>query len=233
MIIIRQPKRGDSLDAGSSPNASQLEILTQFNKKTDPGTTSYGYVLSGRADVKANGFCFDGSAGTFFSVPGEFELNATGLVVVISRIGYKGLLSAGRLESTGRLSYLNGCSSTVLISPPKLGDPVLNHLHIPHGVDQLEHTHPSIRLGIVVRGSGMARGRDLKLNDWHEPLFKGCVFLLNTGELHAFSTMADERGMDLVTYHPDSEWGPSDDDHPMLASTLLERRLPQNQDLGR
>ena len=233
MIIISQPKRGDTLDAGSTAAISQLEILTEFNKKTETNVTWYGYVLSGCAEVKAAGFSFDGTAGTFFCIPGPFEIGATGIVVVIRRACYKGLLSAGRLERTGRLAYLNGCSSTVLIPPPKLGDPVLNHLHIPHGVEQIEHTHPSIRLGVVVGGAGIARGRDLELNDWQKPLFEGCVFLLNTGELHAFSTMADQRGMDLVTYHPDSEWGPSDDDHPMLASTMLEKRLPQNQDLGR
>jgi hypothetical protein len=224
MVIISQPKQGDRLDAGSTPVESQLEILTAFIKKTEANATTYGYVLSGRAEVKAAGFCFDGNAGTFFCIPGPFEMDATGIVVAIRRACYKGLLSAGRLESTGRLAYLNGCSSTVLIPPPKLGDPVLNHLHIPYGVDQIEHTHPSIRLGVVVRGAGIARGRDLELNDWQKPLFEGCVFFLSAGELHGFSTMADQCGLDLVTYHPDSEWGPSDDDHPMLSSTVFENR---------
>src|SRR5262249_6536927 len=146
------------------------------------------------------------------------------------RYGYRGLLTVGRIEAAGRLSYLNGCSSTVLVPPPRAGDPVFNHLHIPKGINQTPHTHPSIRFGVVVRGSGIAYGGgELNSREWSKPLTEGCVFLLPAGELHAFCTVYSDHGLDLVTYHPDSDWGPTDEDHPMLNATLVEH---QSQGVG-
>lgn len=221
MIIIDKPKKGDTLDAKETAYPSRLEVLSGFNNIEKYDGTAYGYVVAGRAQIKLDGFCFEGDVGTFFCIPGEFQLNVAGLVAVIFRFGYKGLLSAGRLETAGRLAYLNGCSSTVLVPPPKSGDPVFNHLHIPHGVDQTQHTHPSIRLGVVVSGSGLARGHDTERNGWQKFLSPGCIFMLQAGELHGFSTMENLQELDLITYHPDSDWGPTDDNHPMLSTTIL------------
>jgi hypothetical protein len=223
MIIIEGPKPGDSLDAMDTAHPSKLELFGGKSRVAEKGATAYGYVLSGRAQVKTGGFGFQGDAGTFFSVAGDFELDAAGLVAVIFRYGYQGVVTAGRVEEAGRLAYLNGCSSTVLVPPPRLGDPVLNHLHIPQGIDQTQHTHPSIRLGIVVRGAGLAYARDESgSSEWVKPLSEGCVFMLSAGEPHAFCTVRSPQGMDLVTYHPDSDWGPSDDNHPMLTATLFD-----------
>src|SRR6266849_116995 len=183
MIVIQQPKHGQMLDARDSDFPSKLELLNGGKAITENTVTSYGYVLAGRAEVEADGLSFSGHAGTFFCIPGEFELKTDGLVALIYRLGYRGQLTAGRVESAGRLSYLNGCSSTILVPPPKLGDPVLNHLHIPNGIDQAQHKHPSIRLGMVIRGEGLARGSDPSgSTGWTEPLKKGCVFLLRAGE---------------------------------------------------
>jgi hypothetical protein len=230
MIVLEQPKSGDILDATRTTHPTLLELRTGKHTVSDKESTLYGYVLNGRTDIKTSGFQFRGDPGTFFCVPGECELNANGLVVLISRPGYKGLLTAGRVESTGRLPYLSGCSATVLVAPPKLGDPVLNHLHIPEAIDQSQHTHPSIRLGIVVRGCGIARGHDPATpTEWTKPLVQGSVFLLDAGEWHGFSTKANSSGLDLITYHPDSDWGPTDDNHPMLSATEISTDRPDNK----
>ena len=69
--------------------------------------------------------------------------------LVISCPGYTGLFHlGGPLEREGRLRYIDGCSDTLLVSPPRRGDPCLNHLHGPPGTRQSPHTHPSARVGV-------------------------------------------------------------------------------------
>ena len=225
MIVIRNPKSGDCLDAGLTINPTRLEIAEGTREVTDSTQTSFGFVVSGRAEVRTPRLDLMAPAGTYFCVPGEFKLNARGLVVLICRYGYRGLLAAGCLENVGRLSYIDGCSSTILVSPPRMGDPVFNHLHIPQSVAQSPHTHPSIRLGIVARGGGIARGRtEVNAGEWAESLTAGCVFLLHAQEVHSFHTTESPSGMDVLTYHPDSDWGPTDGEHPMLTKTHLCRK---------
>lgn len=184
--------------------------------------------------------------GAYFAVPGEFKIapkagriktaQAEGgepgdpegdlhepMVVLIHRFGFKGQLSIGRMEKKGRLSYIDGCSDTMLVYPPRMGDPVFNHLHFPPGILQTQHTHPSIRLGIVARGSGISFGPK-KLGEpemWEHELSQGCVFMLHEQEMHSFQTVKSGEPMDVIAYHPDSDWGPTDANHPMLNRTYI------------
>ncbi len=52
-------------------------------------------------------------------------------------------------------------------------------------------------------------------------LSPGGVFLLEEGELHSFATPPGGH-MEIVAFHPDSDWGPTDDDHPMLNRTYIK-----------
>ena len=52
----------------------------------------------------------------------------------IIRYGYQGLDLVGKVEPTGRLAYIDGCTDTLLISPPRKGDACLNHLHFPKNI---------------------------------------------------------------------------------------------------
>ena len=225
MDVIVQPKDGDTLDCRMTMYPCRLEVVAREGERggkrrlTSMTSTTYGYVVSGEARVRAERFDVRAEAGGFFCVPGELELDAAGRVVVIERYGFRGLLTAGRIEDTGRLSYIDGCSDTILVPPPRRGDPVLNHLHFPRGVEQTQHTHPSIRLGIVARGEGVAfqlgeRGFEL-------PLTEGCVFLLHEHELHSFRTTESDEPMDVIAFHPDSDWGPTNGVHPMLNRTYM------------
>ena len=222
MELVRDAAPGVVIDASHTMYPSTLEVVTgkkRFERKT---STAYGYVLDGSARVVASGIETALEEGGFFAIPGPFQLDAAGRCVVIERHGYLGMHGAGRIEQTGRLSYIDGCSDSLLVFPPRLGDPVLNHLHFPAGIVQTEHTHPSIRLGVVARGTGTAFGGAANAARWEQPLARGVVFLLAAHERHAFRT--DEASMDVIAFHPDSDWGPTDAAHPMLNRTYVRHR---------
>jgi len=219
MELIREPKPGDLIDARMTMYPSRLRVVDGELALDDPATTYYGYVVRGQARVHTKLFDALAHPGTFFCFPGPGELHAEGVVVVIERLGYRGLPQLGSIEAEGRLAYIDGCSDTVLVAPARLGDPVLNFLHFPPGIEQSVHSHPSIRLGVVARGGGEAHGPGPKGEPWHLPLTPGSVFLLSPHEMHAFRTTTGRSSMDVIAYHPDSDWGPTDGEHPMLNRT--------------
>ncbi len=218
MKLIRDPEAGATLDATTTMYPSRLEVVVGAKRFESSTSTHYGFVVEGRARVGGAGLNLEASAGAFFCIPGGLELDATGRVVVIERLGFLAMAAAGRIESAGRLSYIDGCTDSVLVMPPRLGDPVLNHLHFPAGITQSVHSHPSIRLGVVSSGRGVAYGPGAG-TAWEEPLESACVFLLESHEFHAFRTAADV--MNVIAYHPDSDWGPTDGVHPMLNRTYV------------
>lgn len=222
MHIINNPKNGDRIDATTTMYPSYLEVVSGRLELLDEGATRYGYVLCGSANLKGDPLEVVAKAGTFFCWPGNLCLVADGLVVVICRYGFRGLLSVGLIEQAGRLTYIDGCSSTILAQPPRVGDPVLNHLHFPPETLQTEHTHPTIRFGVVARGQGIAFGsHPCGDGKWEKSLSRGSVFLLHAQERHAFHTLRSSDGMDVISYHPESDWGPTDQNHPMLTRTYM------------
>ncbi len=225
MLLLASPEDGEILDASETMYPSRLEVARGSRRRFDRATsTVYGVVVAHSAVVHAQGWRAELDAGGFFAVPGGgvggVDVSATGCVVLIERYGYRGLVQAGRIEEKGRLAYIDGCSDTVLCAPARLGDPVLNHLHFPVGVVQSVHSHPSIRLGVVVRGAGSAFGP--AGGGWERPLAVGSVFLLHAHEMHAFRTT--DSSLDVVAFHPDSDSGPTDGEHPMLNRTYLADR---------
>jgi hypothetical protein len=121
-------------------------------------------------------------------------------------------------EQNGRLQYIDGCEDTVLIAPPYKGDPCLNMLYLKSGITQTEHTHPSVRIGIVQYGSGFAH--------WYEngvpiktPLNQGDVWVIEKDEKHFFTTQEQE--LVIMAYHPDSDFGNTDEVHPMINRTII------------
>lgn len=189
------------------------------------GGTCYGYIAAGAATVADD----DGETrlrtGQWFCLPDGCrvgELDDATRVVVSQKVGFTGLRAfGGPIERLGRLKYIDLCSDTLLAPPPMCGDPCLNHLHFPHGIEQTEHTHPSVRCGVVARGQG-----------WCETPYRasalvpGLAFLIPTGGLHRFVT--HDETMDVIAYHPDTDWGPTDEQHPMVNKTLVEGRKIDN-----
>ena len=67
------------------------------------------------------------------------------------------------------------------------------------------------------------RGRGVPVGpSWEEALESGTAFLLAEHERHACRT--EGSSMDVVAFHPDSDWGPADAAHPLLNRTYVCKR---------
>jgi hypothetical protein len=175
--------------------------------------------------VLPDGRRYELRAGMWFVVPGPAvfepaEPDNSGVdgarVVVVSVAGWTGLFAlGGPVEAQGRLSYIDGCTDTVLAAPPRLGDPCLNLLVVPPHTDQTTHRHPSLRAGIVVAGRGHCAHPDGR----HE-LAVGTGWFIPPETDHSFHT--HDEPLAVVAFHPDSDTGPTDDDHPMRNRTLID-----------
>ena len=152
----------------------------------------------------------------FFVWPGGGTLHGPGCAaLIVSRLGYRGLRQVGGpIEETGRLTYIDGCTDTLLVCPPRLGEPCLNHLHIPPHTAQSQHTHPSERIGVIASGSGECRTQEGVY-----PLVPGMGWRIPPGCVHSFYTA--ESALDVIAWHPDSDFGPTDENHPMINKTIL------------
>jgi len=178
-----------------------------------PGSTAYGFLPEGGRLITCSGV-FYLKPGMWFCTPDEFKVSGPGVVIQVH--GWRGMFQVGGpIESRGRLRYIDGCTDTLLVSPPRKGDACLNHLHFPTGIRQTMHTHPSVRCGIVARG----QGRAIMPGGLEQPLVPGSVWLLRPEGEHCFYT--DGQTMDVIAFHPDSDCGPEDDDHPMVNRTLV------------
>jgi quercetin dioxygenase-like cupin family protein len=183
------------------------------------GYTHLGVVVGGEI-VLSYGLCQRRLAeGDFFSVAGAASIKSSGgLGMVSSAHDYVGFnLFGGPLEEKGRLRYIDGCTDTLLVPPVRKGDACLNHLHFPPDIVQTPHTHPSVRSGIVYRGRGECV---VPSSGEPVPLVPGYAFVIDTEAVHSFNT-TDET-MDIIAFHPDSDTGMTDDDHPMVNRTLVD-----------
>lgn len=137
-----------------------------------------------------------------------------GRALLVAVRNYAGVFSfGGPLESTGRLRYIDGCTDTGLIPPLRRGDPCLNALFFPPGIRQTPHRHPSHRVGLVFDGEGLCH-----TDGQTTPMRPGDLFVIPAGSRHCFETAGS--AMRIVAFHPDSEVGPTDESHQMLAATL-------------
>lgn len=197
--------------------------LTTFNDgrvvllHTD--ATHYVYVYEGAAHLMFDGRSFTLTAGYYASVPGCLDIAGDGKGIIVTREGYTGFFSlGGPVEQEGRLKYIDGCTDSLLISPPMKGDPCLNLLYFPPGIDQTAHIHPSDRIGIVMSGRGRCIHGD---DDAAVDLVPGMAFCIHTNGKHKFQTPYGEH-MRVLAYHPDSDHGPSDEEHPMINRTIVD-----------
>lgn len=181
----------------------------------------FGFVLSGQIHLSQTDFPDSTvSAGQWFSRPHSLKItnarqdSATRLLIIHQdqHIGFASV--GGPIESRGRLRYIDGCSDSLLVYPPRLGDPCLNHLHFPMHITQTMHQHPSTRMGAVFSGNGYYITRQNRL-----ALRPGTIFYIPAETDHCFAT--DQDKLDVIAFHPDSDWGPQDDDHPMINRTWV------------
>jgi quercetin dioxygenase-like cupin family protein len=179
------------------------------------GATSFGLVAAGVVAISGEGLEAVVAGPSYFVSADPRMVNAErGSCLVIAVHGYRGIAQLGaRLEDRGRLRYIDGCTDTLLVCPPKAGEPCLNHLHIPPHTRQSTHVHPSVRLGIIARG----RGRCIT-SSGERALEPGLGWRIPPHVPHAFVT--DDEPLDVLAWHPDSDFGPRDEDHPMINRTI-------------
>ena len=204
--------------------APHAEVVAAINPSWDllagfgPGAV-FGYVLDGdNATLRHRGRPHGMPAGSYFVInAGAGELTSPGgRVMLVHKPGSNfPFMVGGPIEATGRLRYINGCSDSLIIPPWRRGEPCLNHLHIPEDIEQTMHTHPSDRIGVVVRGRGQCVTPDGTYD-----LLPGNLWRIPADSLHRFRTGA--KSLDIVAWHPDSDFGPTDDDHPMLRKTFVD-----------
>lgn len=188
--------------------------------RVEPFSTVYGYVYGDNNVILPGGQ--EATPGQYFCYPcfnssEDQWITSNSNFVTFTRLGYLGqFVIGGPVEDSGRLCYIDGCSDSLLIYPPRLGDPSLNSLFFPKGIEQSFHIHPSIRLGFIAKGSGFCDLRDKRI-----PLTAGNMFCIEEREYHRFVT--EDKEMVVMAYHPDGDWGPTDENHTMLNRTYLTK----------
>ena len=174
----------------------------------------FGMVVAGEGALHCEWGRFPLREGMYFVLPGPGHVEGSVHGLGLGARFHRGLFQVGGpIEETGRLRYVDGCTDTLLVGPPRRGDPCLNHLHVPAETCQRAHTHPSYRVGVIVAGEGTcvepARAT---------PLTPGLAFCIPADVRHAFHTST--HALDVFAFHPDTDFGPTDEDHPMINRTI-------------
>lgn len=172
------------------------------------------FVAIGAGEAQINGHTI--RAGMYACVPRLAMLQAGSCrALVVESKKFRSMFAlGGPVEPVGRLRYINGCTDSGLIQPAKLGDPCLNALFFPAETLQTAHTHPSHRVGLIYDGEGAC----LTPNG-ETPMRQGDTFIIPAHSLHWFKTT--DQAMRIIVFHPDSEFGPTDEVHQMLEATLI------------
>jgi quercetin dioxygenase-like cupin family protein len=219
MLIQSKINQLDSMypSTGCMMDATSYGSLPEYSK----WGSIYGYSF-GNSSIELDGQLYALTKGQYFSLflgNNLPNIKCDDKLFLVTRLGYKCQNSMGWVEKQGRLSYIDGCTDSLLIYPPRQGDPSLNLLHFPPGIEQSRHLHPSIRIGCVIAGEGIS---DAWVNGQVEsvPLVPGVAFCLEENELHRFRT--ENSSMTVIAWHPDGDWGPTDHNHTMLNRTYLK-----------
>lgn len=196
--------------------AAGVTVTTWGARGTVHAGTGTGFVLvaaDARVDTPHGSHPLPAQSYAVLTDPARVR-RGRGVIVTVDR--FRGLfVVGGPVEPSGRLRYIDGCSDTVLVAPVVRGAPCLNLLRLPPATRQTDHEHPSVRVGLVVAG----RGTCVLDGARREPLVPGTVFVLPSRCVHRFETTVGDDLL-LMAWHPDSDTGPTDDDHPMLNRTL-------------
>ena len=187
-------------------------------ESNDKRQTLLGLVLSGSTQMRLPLSTTQAQLGPdmYFAVNSSWSVTSSGDALFVQIKGYHGLnMIGGPLEVRGRLKYIDSCTDSLLIPPTIWGDPCLNLLAFPPGIKQSTHLHPSFRCGIVLSGRGFCLLEKERL-----PLNKGDFFFIPANLKHCFHSDEIE-GLRVIALHPDSDFGPTDMNHPMINRTYL------------
>lgn len=184
--------------------------------------THFGYMLDGDCAIEEAKREMPLIGNSYFCIPGAAHLKGQGRCIIISQFGYRGVTHyGGEVEPWGRLRYIDGCTDSILVSPPRRGEPCFNALYFLNNTKQTQHVHPSLRCGIVAGGEGVCK---TPFGDY--PLQKGVIFFLPPETYHSFHTFEpkndQQSALTVIAFHPDSDAGPTNQDHPMINRTYFK-----------
>lgn len=196
-----------------------LTKLESGESRAFDSTKGTYYLMLHNADYYSDTVKFENINGAF-CVNEHFTLKCpkNSNAVVIEYLGLRLLENRYFVQKEldmGNLSYIDGGTNTTAVNPGRLGDPVINYVHFPEHMNQTLHTHPSHRVGLVLKGKG-------KIELDNEVMFElniGDCFFMRRNELHNFIT-GDEPVI-LFVFAPDSGTGPTDDINPLKVRTYV------------
>jgi hypothetical protein len=244
-ISFGKANSGLIFDDSSNPQypIRYYNVINADGVKLKSEYSYYGYVYNGIIGIhRYESPAIYLTEGMYFSLSNgfRFSTNSIGSCILIevlntgyyAETNFKAYATfGGPIEEKGRLKYIDGCTDSLLISPVKKGQPCLNHLHFPNSINQTQHTHPSHRIGIVASGYGECITPFGNL-----PLEPEMIFVIKAWDgkeyakgldgnsyaigQHAFKTF--DKPMNVIAFHPDSDFGPEDEFHPMINRTIVD-----------
>ncbi len=194
----------------------RLTKLEEGESRAFDSTQGTYYVILQQASYYSNSVKLE-DVNAALAVNNHFTIKCSrGTAVVIEYMGIRLLESRYYIQDRlgmGNLSYIDGGTNTTAVNPGRLGDPVINYVHFPAGMRQTLHTHPSHRVGLVVKGRGL-----VELDNSVFPLKPGDAFFMQRNVLHNFMCPYNEDVV-LFVFAPDSGTGPTDEVNPLKIRT--------------
>ena len=216
LALAQLTDQGVTAGGGQAPRVS-VAAWSERVVNLPAGATHFGFVSEGTPVLSGRAGSFTLTPGMYFALPDGGSVGG-GQGLLVSQEGYCGFFHlGGPVEEQGRLCYIDGCTDSLLVPPVVKGDPCLNLLHVPPHTRQTPHTHPSLRVGFIVRGQGYCLTRYETVS-----LTTGDVFIIQPGSRHSFHT--ESCVLAIIAYHPDSDFGPTHEDHPMINRTTIEEQ---------
>ena len=197
-----------------------LTKLEPNEQRSFPATEGTYYVLMRNSTFLSANAEFKNVMGAF-GVNHSFmlECGAASHAVVIEYKGIHLLENRYYVQNDlgiGNLSYMDGGTNTTAVNPSRLGDPVVNYVHFPNHMYQTLHTHPSHRVGLILRGSGHIELDNQEIFD----IKTGDCFWMPRNTLHNFCCQKGEH-VELFVFAPDSGTGPTDEVNPLKIRTYV------------
>jgi quercetin dioxygenase-like cupin family protein len=197
----------------------KITKLAAGESRAFDATVGTYYIMLQEASYYSDNVKFESVNGAF-AVNGHFTIKTgAGTAAVIEYPGLHLLESRYYVQDKlemGNLSYIDGGTNTTAVNPGRLGDPVINYVHFPAGMSQTLHTHPSHRVGMVLKGLGK-----VELDEGEFPLKQGDVFFMQRNVLHNFRCPYENEDVVLFVFAPDSGTGPTDEVNPLKIRTYI------------
>ena len=122
-----------------------------------------------------------------------------------------------RYGQGGDLPYINGCSTSQIFPPIRAGDPTAQLLYMPRKLKEQEHhVHPTARVVLVLKGSGVAVFGNPQNNETAQ-LNVADVVIIDRMVQHHFE--AGEGGLVVLPVHIFSSVQGVEEIHPMKLGT--------------